>query len=118
MIIIRECGIHSCRSPLGKARGDGQVTIDFFPLHGLSGGCFIGEVPGYFEGWYSGDVSHYLPGCGGVILVDNADRDILHLSAAENGCHEEQAEQGQHETYPEIKSAGSHAAKFATEYVI
>jgi len=44
--------------------------------------------------------------------------DILHLSAAENGCHEEQAEQGQHETYPEIKSAGSHAAKFATEYVI
>ena len=78
MIIIRECGIHSCRSPLGKTRGDGQVTIDFFPLHGLSGGCFIGEVPGYFEGWYSGNVSHYLPGCGGVILVDNADRDILH----------------------------------------
>ena len=68
----------------------------------MSGGCFIGEVPGYFEGWYSGNVSHYLPGCGGVILVDNADRDILHLSAAENGCHEEQAEQGQHETYPEI----------------
>ena len=79
MIIIRECGIHSCRSPLGKTRGDGQVTIDFFPLHGLSGGCFIGEVPGYFEGWYSGNVCSICRECGrcypiptipiGIILV-------------------------------------------------
>lgn len=118
MVVIRKCGIHPGSGALFKAGGDGQITIDFFTLHSFPRSSLIAEMPRDAEGGYGSDVSCYLPGCGGVVLIDNADRNVFHLPAAEDGSHEEQAEQGQHEAYTEVEPAGGHTLPFTAKYII
>ena len=89
MVVVRKRGIHSCRSMLFKAGRNRQVTIYFFALHGLPGGGFVGKMPCDTESRYGRYISCDLPGCGSIVLIDNANRNVLHLSATENGCHEE-----------------------------
>lgn len=88
MIIIGESRILSRYGILLESGRDREITINFLSLHGLPGSFFIYKVLCHFKCRHSRYVSDDCPRRSSVILIDNADRNIFHLSVTKDGCHE------------------------------
>ena len=92
MIVVGKSCILSCNGVLFKFGRNRKITINFFSLYGFPSGCFIHEILCYFKSRYGRYISNNTTGSSGIILIDNADRNIFHLSVAENSCHKEECE--------------------------
>ena len=58
----------------------------------------------HFKSRYGRDIPGNSSGSSSVILIDNADRNIFHLSVAKNRSHKEKGEQRQNNADAKIKT--------------
>ena len=94
---------------------DHQVAVYFFRLGGTPGSRLVGIAMHNLESRDGFDCPHDFPRHGGIISIDNTDGYVLHLPIPEDRGHEEDAEQRQHDTHPEIETSRDHPYKFSSK---
>ena len=109
MVVIGQRGVSTSQQIRFEVVRDHYIGVYLLFLHGVArrlGVCVAGRYAGSRN---RRDGARDLPGGGRLVEVDDADRDIFHLSAAEDRGHEQNAEQGQRDAYPEVKPSGYHS---------
>ena len=104
MKIVGECCILSGNRILFKLGRYGKISINLFLLHRLAGSCFIYKMLCHFKSRYGGNVPDYRPGSSSMILIDNTDRNVFHLSVTKDRSHKEKGEQWQDNADTKIKA--------------
>ena len=112
MIVIAERGTGAAHHRLLESWRYGEVAIHLLALHSCPRLGIVGIVLRHMERGRSGNSAHYTARGGGIISIDDAHRQLHHLSAAKNGGHKQQQEQGQHHRRPQIDAPRGHATPF------
>ena len=102
VVIIGERCASSRHRLLFEAGRDDEVAVYVLLLQCPAGVGFVGEVLRHTEGGGGRDAPGDIARSGSVVQVDDTYGDVLHLSVSEDGGHEEQTEQRQHEADAEV----------------
>lgn len=102
VVIIGERCVSSRHRLLFEAGRDDEVAVYVLPLQCPAGVGFVGEVLRHTEGGGGRDAPGDIARSGSVVQVDDTHGNVLHLSVSEDGGHEEQTEQRQHDADAEV----------------